>query len=110
MTLSEAREKCKTLVAKIPKDALIIAILILASSASFGLGYLAAPVPEVDCSLSQPIGEATGKYVASKNGTKYYLPSCAGVEKISEANKVWFASVASAQAAGYSPAANCKGL
>jgi hypothetical protein len=108
------------LIAKVPRDVLIIAVLILASSASFGLGYLAgldAPVPNVDCALSQSIGDASttvtsaaGRYVASKNGTKYYLPSCTGVEKISEANKVWFASVATAKAAGYTPAANCAGL
>ena len=118
------REKCKTAVAKrlpdgrqVPRDALIITVLILASSASFGLGYLAAPVPEVGCALSQSIGNvsatatsALGRFVASKNGTKYYLPSCAGAEKISDANKVWFATAVAAQAAGYSPAANCDGI
>jgi len=115
MTLSEAREKCKMLVAKVPRDALIIAILILASSASFGLGYLAAPVPDAPMptltgALCQSAGGTAGKFVASKSGTKYYLPSCAGADKISEANKIWFASAAAAQAAGYAPAANCGGL
>ena len=125
MILAETREKCKAILAKIPRDAFIITVLILSSSASFGMGYMAAPVPEVDCALSQPTGtaengnrevlngEATpaeGRYVASKNGTKYYLPSCSGVAKIAEANKVWFATVSAAKAAGYSPAANCPGL
>ena len=52
----------------------------------------------------------TGKYVASKSGSKFYLPSCAGAKRIRDENKVWFETEAAAEAAGYSPAANCKGL
>jgi len=88
--------------------------MVLASSASFGLGYLAGIDAGEGSNANPPSPEAatgeTGKFVASKNGTKYYLPSCSGVSKISEANKVWFASVETAVAAGYAPAANCKGL
>jgi hypothetical protein len=56
MTIAEARDKCKNLIAKVPRDALILAILIVASSLSFGLGYLAgldAQVP-TDASLQNP--------------------------------------------------------
>lgn len=41
MTIADMREKCKSLAAKVPRDALILAILVLASSLSFGLGYMA---------------------------------------------------------------------
>jgi hypothetical protein len=41
MTIADLRDKCKSLIAKVPKDALILAILILTSFLSFGLGYLA---------------------------------------------------------------------
>jgi hypothetical protein len=51
-----------------------------------------------------------GRVVASKNGTKYYLPDCAGASRISDANKVWFVSADVAVKAGYELAANCKGL
>ena len=51
-----------------------------------------------------------GKYVASKSGSKYYLPDCSGVKRIKEENKVWFGSVEEAKAEGYEPAKNCKGL
>lgn len=51
-----------------------------------------------------------GSLVASKNGTKYYYPWCAGVSKIKEENKVFFTNTEEATKAGYSPAANCKGL
>lgn len=96
---------------------LIIAVLILASSASFGLGYLAGSEERPQQGSGSVLDltafgtdASTGQFVASKNGTKYYLPSCAGAEKISEANKVWFVSAAAAVAAGYAPATNCKGL
>ena len=55
-------------------------------------------------------GQGGGVYVASKKGTKYYLPTCSGAKRINEENKVWFSTVAAAEAAGYTPAANCKGL
>lgn len=51
-----------------------------------------------------------GEVVASKSGTKYYFPWCGTAKRIKEENKVWFASRAEAEAAGYEPAANCKGL
>ncbi|MBI4065915.1 hypothetical protein HY412_01855 [Candidatus Kaiserbacteria bacterium] len=114
MTITEARDKCKNLVAKVPRDALILGIIVVASSFSFGLGYLAG----LDASrfgnelLDVPLTttETEGKFVASKSGTKYYLPSCAGAERISDANKVWFVSESLAESAGYTLAANCKGI
>jgi hypothetical protein len=117
MTIAEAREKCKRLVARIPRDLLVISVLVLTSSLSFGLGYFAGKDSRQESRSAieeLPATEATGaeigRIVASKNGTKYYLPSCAGANRISDANKVWFASAAAASAAGYAPAANCPGL
>jgi hypothetical protein len=52
----------------------------------------------------------TASYVASKSGSVYHLPWCAGAKRIKEENKVWFGSKAEAEAAGYRPASNCKGL
>lgn len=54
--------------------------------------------------------DATKGYVASKTGTKYHLPWCSGARRIKDENKVWFATKEEAEAAGYTPAANCKGL
>ncbi|MCA9052050.1 MAG: hypothetical protein KDA89_25100, partial [Planctomycetaceae bacterium] len=51
-----------------------------------------------------------GKYVASRNGSKYHFPWCAGAQAMSETNKIWFDSVEEARKAGYTPAGNCKGL
>ena len=130
------REKGKLLVARVPSDVLVVAILILSSVASFGLGVLAArdegegqqealQIEEVPMttgfstasSQAAAAGGATelampagGQYVASKSGAKYHLPWCAGAKSISEKNKIWFASKEEAEAAGYTPAANCKGI
>ena len=119
MTIAETREKCKSLIASVPRDLLSIAVLVLASSLSFGLGYLtgsdSAQTSRIlleDAPLSSPPATTTaaGQVVASKNGTKYYLPNCTGADRISDANKVWFVSASAAQKAGYAPAANCMGL
>lgn len=52
----------------------------------------------------------SGEVVASKNGSKYHYPWCAGAKQISEKNKISFPSIEAARASGYTPAANCKGL
>ena len=124
MTIAEAREKCNVFIRYLPRDVLIVAVLVLASSASFGLGYLAG----IDANTAQagqgngltfesssPIATTSvsnslqsGQVIASKNGTKYYFSSCAGANKISDANKIRFSSPSVAEAAGYTLAANCK--
>jgi len=48
--------------------------------------------------------------VASKSGTKYHFPWCSGAKRIIPSNKITFSSPKEARAAGYAPAANCKGL
>lgn len=51
-----------------------------------------------------------GNYVGSKNGTKYHLPWCGSAKQIKEENKVWFQTKEEAEAKGYTPASNCKGI
>ncbi len=92
-----------------------MAILVLASVFSFGLGYLAGrDAGRIGDSVmfEEPLSTTAteGQVLASKNGTKYYLPWCAGADRIPDANKVWFASSDAAAEAGYTPAANCAGL
>jgi len=125
-------EKIAGALRRIPKDALIIAVLVLVSTGSFGLGVVAGR--EGTGSLSEilierpqeqeaaaarstpepkenePAPASGGKYVGSKTGTKYYLPWCGTAKRIKEENKVWFATKEEAAAAGYEPGKNCKGL
>lgn len=96
-----------------PRDILVISIIILASSASFGLGFLAGRdtagqgSEAVLVPANLPPG-TLGQVLASDGGTKYYFPTCAGANAISDAHKVWFVSADAAEAAGYTRAANCR--
>lgn len=115
MTIAETRDKCKATLARIPRDLLILAILVLASTLSFGFGYLAGTDAAHESETwPQTTTTATSTnenaVVASKSGMKYYLPWCAGVDRISADNKVWFPSKEVAEQAGYTPASNCDGL
>jgi hypothetical protein len=44
---------------------------------------------------------APGAFAGSKNGTKYYTPGCAGLERIKPENRVWFQSAEDATLQGY---------
>ena len=113
------------------KNTFLTALMIIVALISFGMGRLsgletARKNVEIDFPKGQeasaflgtfatttpkaPSVKTSGVYVASKNGTKYYLPSCASSKRISVTNRIWFDTKAEAETAGYSPAANCKGL
>lgn len=47
------------------------------------------------------------KIVGNLNSKKFHFPSCAGYAHVAEKNRVFFASVAEAEAAGYERAGNC---
>ncbi|MFT5037327.1 MAG: hypothetical protein ACI9VM_000906 [Candidatus Azotimanducaceae bacterium] len=97
-------------------------LIILVGIASFGLGKYsvhettpkeqrAAVVMTKSAENQIESSSATTKtYVASKNGSKYHLPWCAGAQQMNEENKIWFQTKEEAEKAGYAPAANCKGL
>lgn len=118
---------------KIFDAALMPVVVVLVGVGAFGLGRLsrieeaktpliirngselAVPVPRAQTAaavqgVSVQASAAAGPIVASKSGTKYYLSTCSGAKNIKDANKVYFASTAEAQAAGYTAAANCPGL
>ncbi len=113
---------------------LLPAIVVLVALGAFGLGRLSAAQGQTalrvlypDARVAEPLantaavagakaapplGDARGlgNYVASKNGSKYYLVSCSSANRIKAENKVYFGSAQQAAAAGYTPAANCPGL
>lgn len=47
------------------------------------------------------LSTAKSAFVASANGTKYYVPDCAEVRRIKEENKIWFDSEEEAKESGY---------
>lgn len=94
------------------------AIIVLVGLSAFGLGRLSA-LEEQKGNLiiregqSAAVAEASAgphNFVASRNGTRYYIPTCTGAQRIKEENKIWFGSEAEARSAGYTPAAGCPGL
>ena len=102
-------------------DVVIIVIIFLVSLASFGLGRLSVTYSQnttvTEATSLEPLGEVLGEdqvvkggYVASKKGTKYHFPWCSGAQTMSEENKIYFDTKEEAEAAGYTPAANCEGL
>jgi hypothetical protein len=115
---------------KLPAGWFLLAVFLLSNAASFGLGRLAAleaqrepvrweqaaAVPaaadpgHAPASPEPVVPISGGAYVASKSGKAYHLPWCSGAQRIKEANKIYFASKAEAEQAGYTPAANCPGI
>lgn len=138
MTIAEGggpgKELQEGLLDRIPRPFLYIGILALSCSAAFGLGVmegkggvespgigitqLATSTPDflksqqasAAAAIAPDSMPAGGEVVASKSGTKYYFPWCGTVKRIKEENKVWFPNREAAEAAGYEPAANCKGM
>lgn len=70
---------------------------------SIPLEKLAVPVSPAVALAKE--GDATttakGKYMGSKNGTKYYLPTCSSAKRIKPANYVWFQTAQDAEIQGY---------
>lgn len=139
-TIQEWRKKIKEFPRALRSDIFLVAVIVLVSVASFGLGRLSVfygehdPIKVVypssqsgavagafDSTLEgeggalqssdlQSAALGDGQYVASKSGSKYHLPWCPGAQSIKEENKIWFSSKEDAERAGYTPAGNCKGI
>ncbi len=130
--IADIYAKGKALLGRIPEGTLTTLIVLLACSGSFGLGALYGQdtrkgevtfqeIPQVNqmptaasalASSEEPLPPmaAGGQYVASKSGKSYHLPWCGGAKQIKEENKIWFATKEEAEAKGYAPAKNCKGI
>lgn len=53
-------------------------------------------------------GTATGSFLASKNGTKYYPKGCSSIDRIKPENLIGFETEAEAQASGRIKSSVCK--
>ena len=133
-SIQDIRDKFKSFASHLlANDQLFLAILLVTIAVTaFGLGRLAERAATT--SIKQSAGasvilnnidtmdvpvevenetedaSATEQYVASKSGSKYHYPWCPGAKQMKEENKIYFNSRPAAEAAGYTPAANCKGL
>lgn len=93
-------------------------LVLLVGLASFGLGRLSVlqgaesvvSITESPQQLAASAMTVGGQVVASRSGSVYHYPWCAGASTIKETNKIWFKDETAARKAGYTPAKNCKGL
>lgn len=126
--INSVRDRVRNTLAHIDERAILIAIVLLATTGAFMLGRLSMGKPSAPIMVteedfnavpiatyaenqkSREVSEENGSVVASKNGGKYHLPWCAGAQRIKRENLIHFASSVGAKAAGYEPAANCPGL
>ncbi|PIR83376.1 hypothetical protein COU19_00725 [Candidatus Kaiserbacteria bacterium CG10_big_fil_rev_8_21_14_0_10_56_12] len=113
MNIADAREKCKSSLTRIPRDVLVVSVLVLASTASFFLGYLAGRDARQG-SEPAPTGSVTplgtpAEVVTSSSGSRYYPLNCPAAQRIVEQNRRYYASPELARAQGYEPADNCTG-
>ena len=115
-------KSCKTY----EKDIILAAVIVLIAVISFGLGRLSKirennvplTIENLKIEVENPSKDETPNnkantqkiFVASKNGKKYHYVWCDSASSIKDENKIFFATKEEAQAAGYEPAANCKGL
>ncbi len=96
----------------------IISLVLLVGSLGFGLWQLSKIEKGIEpirieqlASMSSSDSLGAGQaVVASKSGSKYHLPWCSGAQRIKPENLITFTSRDEAERAGYTPAANCKGL
>ena len=104
----------------------ILAVMVLVALAAFGLGRFSSTWGQKEKLQIVSSGEVrgaaapshassseastSGAYVASRTGTKYHLPWCAGAQSMKPENQIYFDTKEAAEAAGYTPAGNCKGL
>lgn len=98
-------------------------VVLLVGVLGFGVGRLTAvgksePVRiEYDPTITQAssttntasVVESLGTHsvVASRSGSKYHYPYCAGAKQIKAENKISFNSAKEAESAGYTLASNC---
>ena len=136
MSIKDILNKCKGAMRAMEQmDVFVALLMVFVSFASFGLGRLSAlqekktPIrieqtaavimsdgvldTEMTASEKQSTEKTVspgGSFVGSKNGNTYHFPWCSGATRIKNENKIWFNTKADAEAAGYRPAGNCKGL
>jgi len=127
-SIFEIQEKIKKITTKVKEVAespgLYISLLITTTLLlGFGLFQLSVMeearqpiyIQDISAEMNSLAGESVlippgGLYVGSRTSDKYHLPWCGGAGRIKEENKIWFSSKEEAEARGYSPASNCRGI
>lgn len=122
--------KLRDFVESYSNELFLMAVIILVGLVSFGLGQLSAggasyggelilesapvEINKLVEALNSPGAEQGSAIptdiIGNKSSKIYHRSDCAGAKIMSEANKIYFNSIAEAKNAGYRPAGNCPGL
>lgn len=125
MSITNLSNKIKSKTGLDRQTILLILTVIFVGVASFGLGCLyrigetkeEISIEKVENSLDGgekmiyndiDSNEAEKRYVASKNGTKYYSRDCGGANRIKLENQIWFKNREDAEKSGFSFSSSCK--
>jgi hypothetical protein len=118
-SIKEKPEKSKSIVRYLQNTWLFVGIsavlTMIAIFGSFSLVSLfksqnAIGVQVAEVAFETNLSTKAGAYVGAKTGKSYYFPWCGTVNRIKDANLVWFSNRVDAEALGYVPSSNCHGL
>lgn len=124
MSIPNLLNKIKSKISIDNKTLLMIAVIVLVGFSSFMLGRLTEegendPIlienntEKIDYNQEKSYNERSvmienKKFVASKNGTKYYSLGCSGASRIKPENQVWFKDREDAEKSGFTFSSTCK--
>lgn len=122
MSITNLSNKIKSKINLDKQAILLVIVVVLVGGASFGLGKLSASREgEDDIIIENKVvnEQETGyneeealisekRYVASKNGTKYYSRDCGGANRIKLENQIWFKNREDAEKSGFTYSSTCK--
>jgi len=132
MSINDAVQKIKSFTeGNGGKAFYMILIIVLVAGSSFGLGRLSnkggsqepikiifpdgnslsanalQAIPNTSKPSVKTGNSATGLFVASRKGKKYYPINCSAGSSLKEDNKVFFSTEAEAESAGYTKSSSC---
>lgn len=125
MSITNLLNKIKSKINFDKQTFLLIFIVILVGGTSFGLGRLSTREYIDDEITIENIDDGVGdntktgyneegsfenqrRYVASKNGSKYYSRDCSGANRIKLENQIWFKNREDAEKSGFTYSSTCK--
>ncbi len=107
MSIKDITQKIKWSKLYLPSVTILLILAIFGLSELYNLNKSREVFTISNLDIPKSIKKPEKVLVGSKNGKKYYLPTCSGASRILESNQIWFTSAEEAQSFGYTPAKGC---